>query len=58
MLPAADGQWHVRAGGGHVWFVNEDPSVGPWVLADGELRPVVDAATDHSAPLIMPKVYA
>jgi len=58
MLPAAGGQWHVRTGGGHVWFVNEDPAVEPWVLADGELRPLVDAVQEPSVPMIMPKAYA
>lgn len=57
-LPVARGQWHVRRGGGHVWFVNEDPDVGPWVLLNGVMTPVVDASVDATAPLIMPKVEA
>jgi hypothetical protein len=57
-LPAARGQWHVRMGGGHVWFVNEDTDVAPQVLLNGEVRPVVDASEDATAPLIMPKVEA
>lgn len=58
ILPAAAGRWHVREGGGHLWFVSEDPSVKPYALYQGVITPVVDAAVDPEAPLIMPKVGA
>lgn len=58
VLPAAAGRWFIREGGGHIWFVSEDAAVAPMVLSDGELRQVVDYATDATAPLIMPKVDA
>lgn len=54
-LPAALGKWHVRSGGGHVWFVNEDADVEPYVLLNGVMTPVVDAQVDTTAPLVIPK---
>ena len=54
-LPVARGQWHVRMGGGHLWFVNEDPDVSPMVFLNGEMTPVVDWVESPTAPLIMPK---
>lgn len=57
-LPAARGQWHVREGGGHIWFVNEDPDVGPYALLNGVMTPIVDATEVPDAPLVMPKVEA
>ncbi len=54
-LPAAKGRWYVRTGGGYTWFVNEDRDVRPQVIVDGEMRPVVDWATDPTAPLIVPR---
>lgn len=58
LLPAAAGRWHVREGGGHLWFVNEDPTVSPYVYYNGAMTKVVDASKDAEAPLIMPKVTA
>ena len=58
LLPVSGGQWHVREGGGHLWFVSEDPAVGPYVIYNGVLTPVVDAADEPTAPLIMPKLDA
>jgi hypothetical protein len=55
-LPTARGRWHVRTGGGHVWFVNEDHAVEPYVLLNGVMTPVVDAHVDTTAPLVVPKV--
>lgn len=54
-LPAAKGRWHVRKGGGYLWFVNEDPDVKPQCIVDDVVTPIVDAATDPDAPLIVPK---
>lgn len=58
MLPKSEGRWHVREGGGHLWFVPEDVNAKPYVLYNGLLTPVVDAGEDPTAPLIMPKVDA
>ena len=58
LLPVSSGRWHVREGGGHVWFVNEDPTVQPYCLQHGVFTAVVDAGADTEAPLIMPKVEA
>lgn len=57
-LPVAAGQWHIRLGGGHVWFVNEDRTAGVFALVDNVLVPVVDTTEQPDAPLIMPKVFA
>lgn len=58
LLPVSAGRWHVREGGGHLWFVSEDPNVAPMVFYNGVMTPVVDAKDDAEAPLIMPKVDA
>jgi len=58
ILPNARGRWHVRTGGGHVVFVNEDPDVTPYALLDAGLTPIIDWATDPTAPLLVPKVGA
>jgi hypothetical protein len=57
-LPAALGIWHVRRGGGRLWFVNEDPTVAPYAIVEDEIVSVVDAIEEPFAPLIMPKVGA
>lgn len=58
VLPVTGGRWHVREGGGHIWFVNEDTDVQPYCLQNGVMVAVVDVADDMEAPLIMPKVDA
>lgn len=58
VLPVTDTRWHIREGGGHVWFVNENPEVTPYCLQNGVMVAVVDVAEDTEAPLIMPKVDA
>jgi len=58
LLPASNGRWHVREGGGHVWFVNENPAVQPYCLQNGVFAAVVDGWIDPTAPLIMPKANA
>lgn len=57
-LPVSRGVWHVRRGGGRLWFVNEDPSVSPYAIVEDDVVPVVDALANPDAPLIMPKVTA
>lgn len=57
VLPAGKA-WYVRTGGGHVWFVNEDPAIAPMALVEGRLVYLVDAAQDQDAPLIQPKALA
>lgn len=58
VLPVSSGRWHIREGGGHVWFVNEDPDIGAYALVNGIVVSVVDWAEEPSAPLIVPKVDA
>lgn len=58
VLPEARGRWHVREGGGRIWFVNEAPETEPLVLLDGALVRVVDAAIEPDAPLVQPLVDA
>lgn len=58
VLPATATPWHIREGGGHVYFVNEDPDVGAFALVDGVFARAVDAIEEPEAPLIMPKVDA
>jgi len=58
LLPVSSGRWHIREGGGHVWFVNENPDVQPYCLQNGVMVAVVDVAENVDAPLIQPKVDA
>jgi hypothetical protein len=58
VLPIANGRWHVREGGGHIWFVNENPEVCPYCLQNGVFVAVVDAGVEPQAPLIQPRVPA
>ena len=57
-LPVAKGQWFIREGGGHLWFVNEDPAVAPMALVDGQMRVIVDAAENPDAPLVQQRELA
>lgn len=56
ILPVTDSRWHIREGGGHIWFVNENPAVQPYCLQHGVVVQVVDAGVEPEAPLIQPKV--
>lgn len=54
-LPASDKPWHLKTGGGYVWFVNEDHP--PMYLADDGLHVVVRAEEYPDAPMILPRAY-
>lgn len=56
VLPISSTPWHIKAGGGYIWFISED--AGPYVLMDGEIVRVVDAAAEPDAPMILPKAGA
>lgn len=58
VLPIAEGRWHIRQGGGHTYFVNEDPDVDHFALVDGSFVRAVDGIEQGEAPLIQPRVPA
>jgi len=54
-LPVSDAPWHLKTGGGYVWFVNENHP--PMYLVDNQLVPVVRSDEHPDAPLILPRSH-